>query len=207
MMLPLALSVINEHAEVIPEVKKWLHIPDNLKILQSLAEGNCLPCPETTKLLTHKDAAGKTILEDETLPDKIYKELLALALNMVNKNDLLVPEVKREIAKVENLTILQAKAEEKCLTGPTISNLLTHKNDEGQTILEDETLAENTYKVLFKLALSALKDEHDLVPIVKGEIGKPKNWEAKKRLEKENHLPNNVMKELGLEIPKLPFEI
>ena len=127
-MLALAFSVIGEHAEVIPGVKEWLHIPENHKIVQSLTERNCLQCPETTKLLTHKDAMGKTILQDETLPAKIHKELLSLALSMMNENHLLVPEVKREIAKVENLKILQAKAEEKRLSGPTISNLLTHKN-------------------------------------------------------------------------------
>ena len=125
--------------------------PDFIKV-----EDWSLPSSTLTKLMTHKNPQGETILQEKTLNKRIHQLLLSIVISSLNESLTeglsLMSEVRREIVKVESAKLL----DDNNMTGPTIAALISYQDEANVPILQDENLSETSYDKLISLALSVL---------------------------------------------------
>ena len=152
MMLALAWSVINEKPELIPEVREGiLNLEDSEFIT---AQDSPLPISTLTELMTHTNAKGETLLQEKTLNKRTKQTLLSLVISALNDSHSLIPEVRREIVRDDNIQLINEEA--KKLTGPTIAALITYHDETSVPVLQDTTLSRRSYSNLISLALSVM---------------------------------------------------
>ena len=93
-------------------------------------------------------------MQDKTVDQDKLKMMLALAWSVVNKNPFLIPEVKAGILNLGDSSFFGDQ--ERPLTSSTLAELMTHKNSQGETILQEKNLSERSYNNLISLTLSVL---------------------------------------------------
>ena len=154
MMLALAWSAVSQSPELVPEVKEGIL---NLADSDFITAQDCpLRSSTMAELMTLTNARGETLLQEKTLNKSAYRILLSLAMSALNEFHKLIPEVRREIVKVENEELLDEEA--KNFTGPTIAALITFQDEINVPVLQDTNLSERSYSNLISLALSVLED-------------------------------------------------
>ena len=75
---------------------------------------------------------------------------------------------------------------------------MTHKNEEGRTIMEENTENKRTNQALLSMAMSALNDSHNLIPEVRREIVKAENEEGGRGGRNLNQSDSKKLQELDL---------
>ena len=157
-MLNLILAIETTREEV-PETTELEFFRNRLRTLGRLQDrrqrgADTLDESTSISLLTWKNQSGLTVLQDETVDQDNLKMMLALVWSVVNKNPFLIPEVKAGILNLGDSSFFGDQ--ERPLTSSTLAELMTHKNSQGETILQEKNLSERSYNNLISLALSVL---------------------------------------------------
>ena len=137
------LLAIETTREDVPETAELEFLRNRLRTLgprQDTKRGrdDVLDVTTIVSLLTWKNQSGHTVLQDKTVDQDNLKMMLALAWSLVNKKPELIPEVKAGILNLGESDFI--KVEDSPLSSSTLTKFMTHKNPQGETILQEKTL-------------------------------------------------------------------
>ena len=155
-LLFLAMSVLDESHKLIPEVRREIVKAENKELFGDLEEGRKVKGPAIAALITYRDETSVPILQDQNLSERTHTILLSLALTASNDNYSLIPEIRREIVRVENEELLSEEGKNHRV--PTIAALITYQDEAHVPVLQDQNLSQRSYSNLISLALSVLED-------------------------------------------------
>ena len=127
-------------------------------------DGLVLTGPTITKLVLRRNTEGLTLLQNETLSAQSYTMILSLIFSVVNTEPELIPEVMREMIRTENWHIMKKLEKGDILSGPPITAMITHKNADGKTVLQDDSVSDQRMVLsMLSLAVGVLNDELSLI--------------------------------------------
>ena len=147
---------------------------DSVASQQDESEGNnddILAGPTIAAFLT-REVEGKTVLQDKNVGEDNFKMMLALAWDAVSENPELIPQVREGILNLRDSDFIGHLSKNSPWASSTVAALMTHKNEEGKTIMEENTEYQRTNQALLSLAMSALNESCNLIPEVRREIVK-----------------------------------
>ena len=134
-----------------------------------------LTATKITQLMISTDKEGATVLQRLTPGCRLHTMMLSLLISVIDDEPKVVPEALRELKREENQAIILQLAKDKLVKGTTITTMITAKNLDGTTILQDETISRDVLKSWFCLAVSVLDTEVSLITPVVEELKKEKN--------------------------------
>ena len=142
MMLTLALSILDNNLELIPEVRAGILNAGNPDFIKSLQmEDKFLSCSTITALITHTNSEDKTVLQEKEIMPETYDLLVSLALSVlqsVSETDdekeeaeraKMVVEILPELAKIQNEKNDKRVSSQLSIFLPKMKSILSKKSN------------------------------------------------------------------------------